>query len=280
MPLSHQLDALTDLGLRSGFGDDRLRLGAMKFYADGSLIGGTACFHEAYGENRDLEGSLYWEPREFAEMIGRAHVAGWQVGVHVQGDRAMALVLDAIEAAVALAPRDHRHRLEHAGYPTAEQIARIAQLGVITVNQPSYLRDSGDDFLVSLGDRAHRLQPLRDELAAGVAVVLSSDSDVASFRPLDTIASALDRRTLSGAPIGQEQALTLDEALTAHTRSAAYALGMEDRLGSLVPGAIADIVVLDCDLQSSDPDEIRQTQTWLTVMGGRVVYAADGAIWE
>ena len=183
MPLSHQLDALLELGVTTGFGDDRLRLGAMKFYADGSLIGGTACFHQPYGEKGDLEGSLYWEPGDFADALRRAHVAGWQVGVHVQGDKAMALVLDAIEAAVDVAPRVHRHRLEHAGYPRPDQIARIARLGVITVNQPSYLRDSGDDFLARLDERAHHLQPLRDELDAGVAVVLSSDSDVASYRP-------------------------------------------------------------------------------------------------
>ncbi len=88
----------------------------------------------------------------------------------------MALVLDAIEAAVDVAPRVHRHRLEHAGYPRPDQIARIARLGVITVNQPSYLRDSGDDFLARLDERAHHLQPLKDELDAGVAVVLSSGS--------------------------------------------------------------------------------------------------------
>jgi len=277
MPLSHQLDALLDLGLTTGFGDDHLRLGAMKFYADGSLIGGTACFHDAYGENADLEGSMYWEPGQFEDAVRRAHMARWQIGVHVQGDQAMGMVLDAIEAAVNLAPRDHRHRLEHAGYPTPELIAQIARLGMVTVNQPSYLRDSGDDFLTRLGERAQRLQPLRDELDAGVAVVLSSDSDVASYRPLDTIASALERRTLSGAAIGLDQAMTLDEALLAHTRTAAYALQIDDRLGSLVAGAKADVVILDGDLRTSEPREIRETPTWLTVLDGRVVYAAKDA---
>ena len=148
---------------------------------------------------------------------------------------------------------------------------------MVTVNQPSYLRDSGDDFLTRLGERAQRLQPLRDELDAGVAVVLSSDSDVASYRPLDTIASALERRTLSGAAIGLDQALTLDEALLAHTRTAAYALQMDDRLGSLVPGAKADVVILDGDLRTSEPHEIRDMRTWLTVLDGRVVYAAKDA---
>ena len=85
MPLSHQLDALLDLGLTTGFGDDHLRLGAMKFYADGSLIGGTACFHDAYGEDADLEGSMYWEPGQFEDAVRRAHLARWQIGVHVAG---------------------------------------------------------------------------------------------------------------------------------------------------------------------------------------------------
>ena len=146
MPLSHQLDAYVSVGLAGPFGDDRLSIGAMKFYADGSLIGGTASFSDPYGACSELPGLMYWTPAELAQRIGQAHRAGWQVGVHVQGDQAMTAVLDALEAAVR-APRDHRHRLEHAGYPTPEQITRIARLGAITVNQPSYLFDSGEEFL-------------------------------------------------------------------------------------------------------------------------------------
>ena len=275
MPLSHQLEEYLDLGLAGPFGDDHLSIGAMKFYADGSLIGGTASFVEPYGEDGEFEGSMYWSPAELRDMIMAAHVGGWQVGVHVQGDRAMAAVLDALEAAVAAAPRDHRHRLEHAGYPTPALIERIARLGAITVNQTNYLHDSGEEFLARLGERAQGLLPLRDELAAGIAVVLSSDSDVTSYRPLDTIRSAIERRTRAGSPIGAAQALTLEEALRAHTITAAYALRMEDRIGSIEPGKLADLVVVDGDLTAARPEEIAAMDVWLTVLDGRVVHALE-----
>lgn len=278
MPLSHQLDEYLSIGLAGPFGNDLLRLGAMKFYADGSLIGGTAAFDVPYGERGELPGSLYWQPEELREMIVAAHVGGWQVGVHAQGDRAIGAALDAIDAAVRAQPRDdHRHRLEHAGYPTGEQVRRIAQLGVITVNQPRYLHDSGDEFLSRLGDRAHGLQPLRAELEAGVTVVLSSDSDVASYRPLEVIASAIVRRTRSGAPIGADQAVTLEEALFAYTIDAAFALRLEDRLGSLEPGKSADLVVIDGDLEATPRAEIPSLETWKTFLGGRPAYEADEA---
>jgi predicted amidohydrolase YtcJ len=278
MPLSHQLDEFLALGLAGPFGDDHLSLGAMKFYADGSLIGGTATFVEPYGEHGEFEGSMYWSPSELQEMIVAAHVGGWQVGVHVQGDRAMAAVLDALEEAVRAAPRDHRHRLEHAGYATPELIERIARLGAITVNQTNYLHDSGDEFLARLGERAHGLQPLRAELDAGITVLLSSDSDVTSYRPLDTVRSAIERRTRAGAPIGPSQALTLEEALRAHTISAAYALRMEDRIGSIEVGKLADIVVVDGDLTNTDVDEISVLGIWLTVLDGRVAHAEDRSL--
>jgi predicted amidohydrolase YtcJ len=207
-----------------------------------------------------------------------AHLGGWQVGVHVQGDRAMAAVLDALEAAVAVAPRDHRHRLEHAGYPTRPLLERIARLGAITVNQTSYLHDSGDEFLARLGERAHGLLPLRDELDAGIPVVLSSDSDVASYRPLDTIRSAIDRRTRAGASIGASQALTLEEALRAHTITAAHALRMEDRIGSLEPGKLADLVVVDGDLATTPVEELSALEVWLTVLDGRVEHAVESTL--
>jgi hypothetical protein len=278
MPLSNQLDELLSLGLAGPFGDDHLSIGAMKFYADGSLIGGTASFVEPYGVNHEFEGSMYWSPSELKEMIAAAHMGGWQVGVHVQGDRAMAAVLDALESAVAAAPRDHRHRLEHAGYATSELIQRIAQLGAITVNQPNYLHDSGDEFLARLGVRAHGLQPLRDELDAGITVVLSSDSDVTSYRPLHTIRSAIERRTSSGIPIGASQALTLEEALRAHTISAAHALRMEDRIGSIEVGKLADVVVVDGDLTSTKVEEISSLGIWLTLLDGRVEHAEDPSL--
>jgi predicted amidohydrolase YtcJ len=272
MPLSHQLETYRWLGLAGPFGDDELRIGALKLYADGSLIGGTALFSEPYGKHGEFRGSLYSGEAELAAMIGRAHADGWQMGIHVQGDRAIAVVLDAIDAAVVVSPRDHRHRLEHAGYPTPRQIQRIADLRVLTVNQPRYLFDSGDEFLDRLGKRGHGLIPLRDELAAGVRVVLSSDSDVCSYRPMDTIASAVTRRTRSGKEIGADQALSVEEALLAHTIEAAYALFLEDLIGSLVPGKLADVAVLDADLATTPAQELASVDVAMTFLGGHLVH--------
>ena len=275
MPLSHQLDEYLSIGLAGPFGDDRLRLGAMKFYADGSLIGGTAAFEVPYGSDGELHGSLYWQPEELRELVVRAHRGGWQVGIHAQGDRAIGNALDAIEAAISVEPREHRHRLEHAGYPTGPQIERIARLGVITVNQPRYLHDSGDEFLARLGPRAHGLQPLRDELTAGVKVVLSSDSDVASYRPLEQIASAIERRTRGGAPIGPDQRLTAGGGHARLHDRCRLRPRLEDRIGSLEPGKLADVAVIDGDVQTTPPEDLGSLAAWKTFLDGHLVHDAE-----
>jgi predicted amidohydrolase YtcJ len=276
MPLSHQLEEYGTIGLAGPFGDDLLWLGPMKFYMDGSLIGGTAVFEEPYGTHGELEGSYFWEPGEMRSMIVEAHRQGWQVGIHTQGDRAIEAVLDAIEAAMVAHPRpDPRHRIEHCGLPRPDQIERMARLGVIAVNQPNYLHDQGDEFLERLGDRAHRLQPMREELDAGVAIALSSDADVTSFRPLETITNAVVRRTMGGQPIGADQAMTVEEAVRAHTIGAAYAIRAEDRLGSIEPGKYADLTVIDGDLFGVEPSQIRDLPIWMTVLGGDVVFGPE-----
>ena len=279
MPLSHQLTEYGEVGLASGFGDDMLWLGPMKFYMDGSLIGGTAVFEEPYGEHGEFSGLLYWEPDEMREMVVEAHRQGWQVGIHTQGDRAIDAVLDAVEAAMEAHPRpDPRHRIEHCGYPRPDQIERMARLGVIAVNQPNYLHDQGDEFLTRLGERGEWLQPMRAELDAGVRIALSSDADVTTYRPLETIANAVARTTMSGRPIGLEQALTVEDAVSAHTIYAAFSIVAEDRLGSIEPGKLADLAVLDGDLFGTTPAAIRDLSVWMTVIGGDIVFGPGGRV--
>lgn len=273
MPLSHQLENYEAIGLAGPFGDEWLSIGPMKFYCDGSLIGGTAAFTTPYGTDDEFGGILFWEPAELDAAIERAHLCGWQIGVHAQGDRAIGVVLDAFERAQrAHRSDDPRFRIEHAGFPVPRQLDRMRDLGVVAVCQPSYLRDSGDDFLDRLPGRAHRLQPLRAMLDLGIRVALSSDSDVVSYRPLDTISAAVLRHTLSGQAIGPEQAITIEEAVLAHTIGAAYAIRAEDRIGSLEAGKLADLVILGGDLFRCDPGEIRELGVDMTVIGGRVAF--------
>jgi predicted amidohydrolase YtcJ len=278
MPISSQLDAYAELGIAGTFGDDHLAIGPMKFYADGALTGGTAAFTVPYGQDGEFRGSLYWGSEgAFRGAIARAHVAGWQIGVHAQGDRAIDRVLDAYAAALDTSAReDHRHRIEHCGGPRPDQIDRMAALGVWVVGQPRYLWDAGDAWLAALdAERLHRLQPYREMVAAGVRFALSSDAPVASYRPIDTIASALTRATVGGAIIGGDQALTLEEAIRACTIDAAASYHSDDRLGSLEVGKLADVVVLDADVSTTPPDRLSDVSVVLTVLGGEVAYRAE-----
>jgi predicted amidohydrolase YtcJ len=275
MPISSQLDEYTSLGLAGPFGDDRVAIGPMKFYADGALTGGTAAFTTPYGKDGEFTGSLYWSSeRDFRAAIVRAHALGWQVGVHAQGDRAIDRVLDAYAAALEAHPRaDHRHRIEHAGGPRPDQVARMAELGVMVVGQPRYFWDAGDAWLGALdAERVHRLQPYRELIDAGVRFALSSDAPVASHRPLDTIASAVLRTTVSGAVVGPAQALTVEEAVRACTVDAAASFFADDRLGTLDVGRLADVVVLDRDLFATPHEALATVGVDLTLVAGDVAY--------
>lgn len=278
MPISSQLEEYLAIGMAGRFGDDRLAIGPMKFYSDGALTGGTAAFSTPYGPSGEFTGSLYWGSEgEFRDAIVRAHAAGWQIGVHAQGDRAIDRVLDAYDAALTAHPRDdHRHRIEHCGGPRPDQLERIAQLGVWAIGQPRYFWDAGDAWLGALdGARVHRLQPYREMLSVGVRFALSSDAPVASYRPLDTVYSAVARTTVGGESVGADQAISVEEALRACTHDAAASYFADDRLGTLEVGKLADVVVLAGDPFTAAPEQLGDISVEMTLLGGEVVYEAS-----
>jgi len=275
MPLSHQLDAYRTIGLVGPFGDGDLSIGHLKIYADGSLTGGTAAFSEEL-HVRGQDASFFHEPGELVELIDRAWSSGWRVAVHAQGNLAIASVLDGFEQGRTRGAHDDpRPRIEHCGYPGQAGIQRMRAVGAIAVNQPSYLHDFGDEYAESLGDAVHDLQPWRDELNARVRVVISSDSDVASYRPLDTIANAMLRRTRDGTLIGPRHRLTLEEALFAHTIDAAYAIGADHRIGSLEPTKDADLTIIAGDLRSVDAASVAELPILSTVVRGETRFTAE-----
>ena len=159
-------------------------------------------------------------------------------------------------------------------YPS---IDRIARLGMVPVTQPGSIAELGDIWRDHLGERVHHAMPLRDQLELGIRPAISSDAFVQSYRPLDTIAAAVHRMTPSGVRIGPDQELTIEEALTAHTINAARAIHMEDRIGSIEVGKLADFAVLDGDLLAASAEAIRKIPIWMTVVGGEVRYSAAEA---
>ena len=167
-----------------------------------------------------------------------------------------------------------RHRIEHGTWPTPEQLARIARLGMVPVTQPGSIAELGDIWHDHLGERVHHAMPLRDQLELGIRPAISSDAFVQSYRPLDTIAAAMQRITPSGFEVGPDQRLGVEEAVAAHTINAARALHMDDRIGSIEVGKLADFAVLDGDLLATPAERIRSLPVWMTVVGGDVLHSA------
>ncbi len=272
------LPHLADLGLRGGFGDDRLRIGPIKLFSDGSLIGRTAAVSAPFlADPRPDNLGLEMMPQaELDDVVWRAHRAGFQVATHAIGDRAIAMVLDAYERAIERAPRaDHRHRIEHCGILRPDLIARIVRLGVIPVSQPIFVSEYGDGFRRHLGEgRLALTYPFRSLLDAGIGLTFSSDCPVSAFEPLKGIRDAVFERTGSGAPYVPGEALTVEEALHCYTVAGARASFEEDRKGRLRPGMLADLTVLARDPRAVEPAALADIPVTLTVRGGETIHEA------
>lgn len=259
-----------DLGLRTGFGDDRLSVGALKIYTDGGMMARTAALTRPY-EGLDHTGQLQDDPRALADTIVDGHLAGWQLAVHAIGDRAADLALDALERAQRLRPRPAaRHRVEHAGLIRPDQLPRFARLGVTAVVQPNFLRYFGDDYAAIMGEeRAPWLYRGRGFLDHGIPLVGSSDRPVTDGSPLRAVQFMVERASASGQVIGPDEGITVDEALHAYTVAGAHACHWEDTLGSLTPGKRADLVVLGDDPRRVDPSRIGAIEVAATYVDGR-----------
>jgi predicted amidohydrolase YtcJ len=267
-----------DLGLHTGFGDDWLRIGPTKIFADGSLMGRTAAMFDDFAGEPGNNGYFQMPEERLHALIHAAHRSGWQVATHAIGDRAVSSVLDAYEDALRLVPRDdHRHRIEHCGVCRPSDVARIARLGVIPVPQARFISEIGDGMLDALGpERAPDCYRERSFLDAGITVPGSSDRPVVDGAPLLGIHDLVNQRTASGRPFNRAEALTVEEAITAYTMGSATAAFDEHRKGSITPGKLADLVVLDADLTAIDPDGIAETGVLATMVGGRFEYDAVG----
>ncbi len=268
LTLSSLLDALVELGLRSRLGDDHLAFAGLKLYADGTLTGLTAYFESGYRFDPCHHGQLYHEPDELRRLIRRAHRFGLQTGTHAQGDSAIQIVLDAVAESLAdVDRRDHRHRIEHCGMPTPEQVHRIAELGVYPVPQPTHGYLVGDALVEALGERAHRYNPYGEFRAAGAPIVLSSDTPVSGPDPLEAIWASVTRRTRYGSVLGgPELLLTVDEALHGYTINGAAATKRDHVVGSLEAGKLADLVMLSANPLTVEVDELRAIRvedTWV-----------------
>jgi predicted amidohydrolase YtcJ len=274
------IEAGIDLGLRTGFGDDWLRLGPMKIFTDGSLVGRTAAMSAPFdGEQGGNSGYLQADADYLTGMIIAAHRAGWRVAAHAIGDRAIDLALDAFATAAERYPRtDPRHRIEHFAAARPDQVARAAELSVLPVGQGRFASELGDGMLAAVGkEREGWLYRQRSLLDAGLVISGSSDRPVASGAPLLGIHDMVNRRTATGAPFNHAEAITPAEALRAYTWGSAYASRQEHAKGSIAPGKLADFTVLSEDPTAIAANRIAGLEVAATFVDGVLRYSAPGS---
>jgi predicted amidohydrolase YtcJ len=264
-----------DLGLRTGFGDDWLRLGPMKVFTDGSLVGRTAAMTAPYAGDPGNAGYLQADAEQLTATIIAAHRAGWRVAAHAIGDHAIDVALDAFAAAVDAYPRqDPRHRIEHFAAARPDQVARCAALGVIPVPQGRFATELGDGMMAAVGpERTPWLYRQRSLLDAGIVLPGSSDRPVVLGAPLLGIHDMVNRRAFSGEPFNAAEAVTAAEALRAYTWGSAYASKAEHLKGSIEPGKLADLTVLSDDPTAIPADRIADIQVIATIVDGEIRHA-------
>jgi hypothetical protein len=271
-PLQQCLDFVRRWPLVSGFGDDDLRLGALKIFVDGGITGRAAWFKRPYKGRPGFHGIPQVERETLFQVVRLADRLGWQLHLHACGDAAAELALDALEAAQREnGTTGRRHILTHLYVVDAEMMARMKRLGVVAVLQPNFVHSLGEHMRAALSDSqlAHII-PYRGLLDSGVTVAMSADG--LPQNPLLGVHAAVARKTDAGNVLGSGEAVTVEEALRAYTRASAYALFEEERRGSLEVGKIADVIVMDRDLFSVSPEEIKEARVLLTVKSGGIVF--------
>lgn len=267
--------AIFGTGLLDGFGDQRLKLGSFKIMIDGSSSGPTAATRQPYAVDPAQSGILHMPPEVVVERIVAAHARGFNCTAHAVGDRAIDILLTAYEEAQRRHPRPGaRHRIEHCVMAAPDLRARMKQLGVVPVPQPTWFYEFGDGYLKSYGEeRVACFKPLRSWLDEGFIPALSTDCPVTYPDPFLNLYTALTRETAAGAVAPGREQVTLAEALWMYTYGGAYAAGEEAEKGTVQPGRLADLIVLDRDIFGARGAELKQVQVDLTLVGGRVVHA-------
>jgi len=272
------LEAAVRVGLRSGFGGDRLRIGGLKVFVDGALGSRSAYMLEPFTGEPDNRGMVVTDRAMLERLVRRASAAGISSAIHAIGDAANRQALDVLAVARSQeCDRRLRHRIEHAQLLSLTDIPRFAELDVIASMQPQHA--TSDIDLVErhwTGERIAGAYAWRKLLNTGARLTFGSDAPVEAMNPLLGIHAAVTRRRADGYPGPEgwraEERLTVEEAVRGFTIDAAYASGEENLKGSLAPGKLADLVILSQDIFTIPPMEIAGTQVEATLFDGRFAY--------
>jgi len=273
---SEMADAAPQLVSQTNVGDQWLRIGGIKVFADGALGARTAAMLAPYdGEPHNI-GVLTIEEDALRSVARSAKSGGLCLAVHAIGDRANRMVLDVLESVGSPGEGRPPHRIEHAQLLDPDDVDRFGRLGIVASMQPIHATQDAPMADRYWGDRCAHAYAWNSLLRAGAFLAFGSDCPVEDINPMLGIHAAVTRRSVDGAP-GPDgwypaQRLKVWDAVHAYTLGAAYAGGMDDWVGSLMPGKLADLVVLDRDIFECPPMEIAETQVLATMIGGQLVY--------
>ena len=276
------LDEATAGGLGTGLGDSWVKVGAIKAYHGNSLSGRTAWLFEPYDMVNPATGErdYYGIPpdrtqSELDSLIFAIHEAGFQAGVHSNGDREITMLLEAFEKALDRLPRpDHRHRIEHSSVVSPAILRKAKELGLVLVFH-SYVYEHGDKMEAFGADRFGLMHANRLALDMGIPVAGNSDYGVSAAIPMLRIQSMVTRMSAEGKVYGPEQRISAEEAIRVWTMGSAFSVFEEDIKGSIETGKLADFVILSTDPTAVPVDEIKDIVVHTTVVGGRIVYESN-----
>ncbi|UFS58676.1 amidohydrolase [Subtercola endophyticus] len=273
------IERLRGVGIRTGFGDDMLRIGGIKIYFDGEGMKGEALLPEPWPESGEV-GVQRIPTADFEKLVEFCAANGWSVGVHAVGGAASAAVVRAFEKADAISPIAGRQwQVIHAYLETSDDtMTRAAAIGAVASVQASIALRNAAGLVGKLGSRAERVNPLRSWIDSGAVVALGSDGPFFPFDPRELMWSAITRRMRGrDEQFAPDEAITAEEALRGYTVNSAIAAFAGDRRGRLVPGWLADFTVSDADPLAVEPEQLLTARTLHTTVGGRTVFTAATA---
>ena len=261
-------------GIQTPFGDDWLKITEAEWVFDTSTSGRTAAYYEPYVGEPDNTGILLYDQEDIERRVWEAHEAGLRVGLDGVGDRGIDRSLDAIEKALERQPReDHRHRIEHCCYVTPAVQDRLLKLKVIDASATGFHHDLGDAYKANRGEEAMKyMWPHRTLIDRGIPAPGHSDASICDANPWLAIYSMVTRKTSSGDVLYAPEGVEPLEAIRAYSIDGAYAAWEEDIKGTIEPGKLADLVVIDRDPTEIDHDDLRNVTNLMTVVNGKIVY--------
>ena len=277
-----QKESLLNLGIKTGFGNDWLRIGGVKMSLDGGITGHVAKFYEPYVDDPCHEGLIRIEQGELDETVSAYHKAGHRICIHAIGDVAMDMALRSLDSVLKEDPRvDHRHRVEHLGnwLVNDERLDLIKRNNILPVPNIPFMHYIWESLLACIGDeRLEESFNIRTMLEAGLPI--TSGSDGPAYWPLDSLrdlGTAVSRQTWTGKTVGADQAITVEEAIRMFTINAAYNAFEEKIKGSIEPGKVADFAVLAQSPYEVEPARIKDIPVDMTIVDGRVAFFREGA---